>query len=174
MIVKIFICGFIVFAATSGFYFGQDIHLKEQLQIYEGLRNTSAIIFGVMGAWLAILHPDVLKNIFIKEKGNISSKDRETIKLLLAPIVISTFVLLIVLVVPLLVAIGKTISYFTQHAKIFRGVSFALLIFLTVIQIYTLILSLVPSDMLQRILQKKEVEENIKKGMFSNTRKKIG
>jgi len=30
----------------------------EQWPLYESLRNTSAIIFGVMGAWLAIICPD--------------------------------------------------------------------------------------------------------------------
>jgi hypothetical protein len=161
----------VLLAAISGYYFGQDVPMTEQLPIYEGLRNTSAIIFGVMGAWLAILHPSSLKKIFSKEGGSISKDDRATINLLLSPIIISTFILLIVLVVPLLVAASRNIPILVQYSPIFRGISFSVMAVLTILQIWTLILTLVPSDILKRILQKEEAKENLKKGMFSGTRK---
>ncbi len=158
-------------ATISGYYFGQHVPMKEQLAIYDGLRNTSAIIFGVMGAWLAILHPSSLKKIFSKEGGSISKDDKATINLLLSPIIISTFILLIVLVVPLLVAASRNIPIFVQYLSIFRGTSFSVLVVLTILQIWTLILTLVPSDTLKRIVQKEEAKENLKKGMFYGTRK---
>jgi len=121
MLTKLALSAIVLFVAIAGYYLGQDVSMKEQLSIFEGLRNTSAIIFGVMGAWLAILHPSSLKKIFSKEGGSISKSDRATINLLLSPIIISTFILLIVLIVPLLVAVSRKIPMLVQYYSIFRG-----------------------------------------------------
>lgn len=46
--------------------FGGNIPFKEQLPIYDGLRNTSAIIFAVMGAWISLIYPNKLSSAFSK------------------------------------------------------------------------------------------------------------
>jgi hypothetical protein len=151
---------------------GQDIPMVKQIPVFEGLRNTSAIIFGVMGAWLAILHPDSLKGIFTKGSKTVQKQDRETIKLLLEPIIISTVIIFIVLVLPLLVLIGKTITLIHPWIDVFRGLSFLILTALTILQIRTLLLSLLPSDIIQRALQVGEGREIIRRRLFSITKKK--
>ncbi len=152
------------------YYYGQNVPIKSQLPLFEGLRNTSAIIFGVMGAWLAILHPTSLKKIFSKNKGSVSEEDRKTINLLLSPILISTFILSIVLVAPLFIVVGRSIPGLYKYVDLFRGISFLLLGGLTILQLWTLVLTLIPSDILKRILQKDEASQKIKKRMFSGTR----
>jgi len=162
----------LLLVAVFCYYYGQNVAMKEQMPIFDGLRNTSSIIFGVMGAWLAILHPSSLKKIFSKEKGSISKEDKKTINLLLLPIIISTFILLIVLVAPLCVAASRSSHKLIQYVTILRGLSFSLLGCLTILQLWALILTLVPGDILKRSVQKEEVRQKIKDDMFSGTRQR--
>lgn len=46
-----------VAAVLAGAWFGRKVPFAEQWPMYEGLRTTAAIIFGVIGAWLAIIYP---------------------------------------------------------------------------------------------------------------------
>jgi len=154
------------------YYFGQRVPITAQIPLFEGLRNTSAIIFGVMGAWIAILHQDSLKKLFSRSGGNIPKEDRETINLLLSPILISTLILAIVLVAPLMISIGKTIPSLAVFKNIFRGISFSVLSALTLLQLWTLVLTLIPSDILKRTVQKQEEKDKIKYKMFSKTKQK--
>lgn len=172
MIIKLLSSVILLLIIAACYYFGQNVSMREQLPLFDGLRNTSAIIFGVMGAWLAILHPSSLKKIFSKDSSSISVEDRKTISLLLSPIIISTFIISIVLVVPLFVAATKSIPILNENVRMFRGISFSLLGSLTVLQLWTLILTLIPSDILKRMIQKAEAREKILNGMFSGTRKK--
>src|SRR5690625_7087270 len=50
--------GLIIFSVI----FGGKVTFNEQMPIYDGLRNTSAIIFAVMGAWIALLYPGKLRS----------------------------------------------------------------------------------------------------------------
>jgi len=172
MFQKIILLALIFIIGLACYIFGQSIPMEEQTPLFEGLRNTSAIIFGVMGAWIAILHPDSLKHIFSKNGENISIEDKNTIKLLLSPILTSTCILSIVLVVPLFIVAGKTLPNLFQYKDVFRGISFTLLGYLTLLQLWTLILSLIPGEILKRNIQKQEVKDEVKDRMFSETRKK--
>ena len=53
-----------VCAGALGFYAGREIGLADQWPYFEALRTTSSIIFGVMGALLAIVYPEVVKQGF--------------------------------------------------------------------------------------------------------------
>lgn len=172
MFIKIILLIILLVIVGSGCYFGQSVPMKEQLPLFEGLRNTSAIIFGVMGAWLAILHPASLKKVFSKDSASISQEDRRTISLLLSPILISTFIISVVLVVPLFVSVAKSMHELSVYVDMFRGLSFALLVGLTVLQLWSLILTLVPNDILKKMIQKAEAKEKIREGMFFGTRRK--
>ena len=172
MLGKILVLIIVIGVAATCYYFGKNITIEEQIPLLEGLRNTAAIIFGVMGAWIAILHPESLKKIFSRNGGSVSLEDRETINLLLSPILISTFILFIVLVMPLAISIGKTIPYVLEYKHELRGFSFAILGCLTILQLWTLILTLIPGDLLKRNIQKQEAKEAMKNRMFSGTRKK--
>lgn len=174
MVGKILVLITLAGVAAICFHFGENITIEEQTPLLEGLRNTSAIIFGVMGAWIAILHPESLKKIFGQNSGGVSAEDRETINLLLSPIIISTFILSIVLVMPLITSIGKSIPYILEYKHELRGLSFAILGCLTILQLWTLVLTLIPGDILKRNMQRQETKEAVKNRMFSGTRKKRG
>jgi len=168
-ILKYLLIGCIAWAA---FLYGQEIEMSKQMPLFEGLRNTSAIIFGVMGAWLAILHPDSLKKIFRSDGGKLPDQEKNTIMLLLSPIMISTAIIATALVIFPLVELAKTVDFLTSYKGILRGAAFSLLSALTLLQLWALILTLVPGDIVKKHIDKENAKNSVAKRMFSGTTKR--
>jgi hypothetical protein len=158
--------------ALAAFLHGQEIAMSKQMPLFEGLRNTSAIIFGVMGAWLAILHPDSLKKVFRSDGGKLPEQENNTIMLLLSPIIISTAIIATVLVLFPLIELSKTVDLFISYKIYLRGVSFSLLSTLTLLQLWALILTLVPGDIVKKHIDKENANNAVAKRMFSGTTKR--
>ena len=134
------------------YIFGGNVTYAEQWPIYEGLRNTSSIIFAVMGAWLAILYPSKLAMIFEKKDGIYKINEIQEVRRLIAPLIYSTLVLAFVMIVALITPIAKQFEYVIIHKKTFQGISFVTLGLLTLIQLWSLILSLIPNDCIKQDL----------------------
>jgi len=125
---------------------GKGISFNEQMPIYEGLRNTSAIIFAVMGAWIALLYPSKLSQAFGKKPYSDKVKDIEAINRLFKPMIYSTIILAVVVGMSFLVPLAKQIEYLYQYKGVFRSISFGSIAALTILQFWSLILTLVPGD----------------------------
>ena len=124
--------------------YGKGISFKEQMPIYDGLRNTSAIIFAVMGAWLAILYPHKLSKSLKKELDD--KTDRDDRNQLFTPLIYSTIILMIVIGISFIVPIAKQILILHKYKEIIRATSFSLIGILTYLQFWSLILTLLPGD----------------------------
>ena len=65
---------FVLIAAglsVASFHKGKKVDFETQLLLYDALRNTSGIVFAVMGAWIAIIYPEVVKDIeSLKQSGH--------------------------------------------------------------------------------------------------------
>lgn len=132
-------------------FLGKEIPFSKQWPLYESLRNTSAIIFGVIGAWMAIVYPEKIKSPFKisdSEDGFESSR-------LLTPIANSTFILAIVLIIGIIAPIAQQILPIS-HIKWQRGFSYALLSALTIWQIWTVISTLYPADAIKDKIERDE------------------
>ena len=164
---------FVFGVAVLAFNHGESISISTQKPLFEGLRNTSAIIFGVMGAWLAILHPDSLKKVFGKEGGSFPENERRTVMLLLSPIIISTIIIAIVLVLFPLIEFSKTIDVLLRHKEFLRSSAFSLLSVLTLLQLWALILTLLPSDIVKKHIDKEKAKKAVARRMFSKTTRKV-
>ena len=158
--------------ALAALFQGQEIEMSKQIPLFEGLRNTSAIIFGVMGAWLAILHPDSLKKVFGSDGGKIPDQEKNTIMLLLSPIIISTAIIATVLILFPMVEVSKTVNSLIPYKGILRGVSFSLLSTLTLLQLWALILTLIPGDIIKKHIDKENTKKAVVKRMFSGATKR--
>lgn len=126
--------------------FGRNVPFSDQWLLYEGLRNTAAIIFGVMGAWLAIVYPEALSHII--ERNNLSAA--KNYKKLIDPLLYSTVTLIWILLLGIIAPILKQISFFLIHTNSLRSISFLILVFLTLLQSWALLLTLLPADMTKR------------------------
>jgi hypothetical protein len=165
---------FLLSLALLALIHGGSIPMSQQMPLFEGLRNTSAIIFGVMGAWLAILHPDSLKKIFARSSPDrqLLETEEKTIRLLLTPIIISTTIIAIVLIIFPMVEFGKTVDFAVRHKELFRSLCFSILSVLTILQLWALVLTLVPGDIIKKHLDKRSTKKALVKRMFIGTKKK--
>lgn len=131
---------------VSSVVLGRNITFNEQMPIYDGLRNTSAIIFAVMGAWIALLYPGKLSQAFGQKPYTEKTNDIDQINRLFRPMIYSTVILMVVIGVSFAVPLAKQIAYLHPYKEVFRSVSFGAIAFLTILQFWSIMLTLVPGD----------------------------
>lgn len=130
-----------ILAVAASVYFGREIPFSEQWPLYEALRTTAAIIFAVVGAWIAIRYPD--RKATIIGENNVAS--REGIGRYFHPVAHSIVVLCSVLIIGLVAPIVKRLDIVQLHVDMFRGLSYGVLAALTLFQLWTVIISLGPA-----------------------------
>jgi hypothetical protein len=153
------------------FSYGQNIPFERQWILYDGLRNTSAIIFGVMGAWIALIYPNALSSLVNNTDESKNSHAVRSTERLLAPLVYSAVILAVVLLVGIAAPILKQISFFSSNYKAVRGISYALLSSLTICQLWTVALTLLPVDLAKRKFNRLQSHKGSTKIVFSKTQK---
>jgi len=152
-------------ATLFSYYYGKEVRFSEQWPLFEALRTTSAIIFAVVGAWLAIVYPERLR-LSIKSDGGASLHPKQNnIGILLSPVVNSTAVLCIVLLVGVVAPLMKRSEYVLLHIAEFRGGSYALLTALTLWQAWTVILTLIPADLILSNSNRENLKKSVLEGM---------
>lgn len=129
--------------------FGGSLAFKDQMPIYDGLKSTASIIFGVMGAWIAIVYPTKLADIFGDKPFNEKKKAIEDIKVLFKPMIYSTVILIIVIAMSFLVPLAKQITCLQQYKEVFRALSFGGIALLSLLQLWSLVLTLIPAASLK-------------------------
>lgn len=139
--------GIAVVSVAAGYMLGQNVQFSDQWPLYEALRSTSAIIFAVVGAWLAIIYPEKLRMSLREGKGE-EGEDTPNFKLLLTPAVSSAVILIIVLAVGVAAPLLKQVRFVLDHLGMLRGISFSLLVFLTVWQMVIVVVAILPVDFL--------------------------
>lgn len=168
-IAVVVICGGIgVLAATRG----ARVPFAQQWPLYEALRNTAAIVFAVVGAWLAIVYPERLKfGLGSHREGEKVAGGAGKVGRLLIPVVHSTVILAVVLLVGLLAPLVREFPIVREHVEIFRACSYVLLAALTLLQVWTVILTLLPASDLQTNVAEEEALRTTSRALFSHVRK---
>lgn len=137
----------VITIAWIGYHFGAPIALKDQWPLYEALRTTTSIVFGVMGGLLALVYPDAVKNAL---SGNTSSTQITDggISQLITPCVHSAILLItLVILAPLLAWMGTLdIAVAATTVRTFQQISFAVFCLLSYWQISILLMVLMPFD----------------------------
>lgn len=153
-----------------GLIFGHYVPYAEQAQMYDALRAISALIFGVVGAWLAVLY-----SAYKNTSGEIKDDREKSLPIkLLQPLTYSIYIIIFTLIVPLCVPLVKLLPVNYIYFTVLRSLSFSLLCVMTALQFYTLLLSLLPFDWFkteiellskkdqnEKLLQRKKVKDNI-------------
>jgi uncharacterized membrane protein (DUF485 family) len=155
------------------FYFGKNVSFAKQWPLYDALRNTASIVFGVMGAWIALIYPDALSEILGKSHD---SRDMENgnkikeVKKLFSPLIYSTFILIFVLLIGIFAPIFKQIPLFINNRDLMRGISYVCLGILTPCQLWAVFLTLVPADFANQNLDYLHERQEVRKRLLSGTR----
>lgn len=145
----------IVSFIVAGFAFlpGRFIPYTSQWPLFESLRTTASIIFAILGAWIAVVYPTALTRILTWSKPE---RDGELMKLdnLMRAVFFSAIIVAVVIVLGPLATVLKLSPWFLDHSTTFRGILFSGLTYLTLAQLWTLILSIVPAELLNIEVQK--------------------
>lgn len=153
---------------AAGGWFGRNVPVAEQWPLFEALRTTAAIIFAVIGAWMAIIYPERLKLSFRPNTTEAQGADATPSGWgqLFSPVVHSTLILSVVLIIGVLIPI-------LRHAHIpisipvacYRGTLYAILVALTLWQLWTVLLTLVPADRVKASLDATDAHAETMKGL---------
>jgi ABC-type nickel/cobalt efflux system permease component RcnA len=135
---------------------GRNVAFALQWPLFEALRTTASIIFAVVGAWFAIIYPERLKKSF---RGGTTDSNGQGIHRLFTPIVHSTAILATVLIIGVVAPLLKQFDWILSHKDIFRGISYGLLVFLTLWQLATVLFSLIGPDMVKRYVSRQDRAE---------------
>ena len=113
-----------------------------QWEILKNLRKIAAWIFGIMGLWLGIVHPDSLKNIFnVNYKPN---NDLARAKTIFHPIRNATIIVVLIICIEIFAPVIKQISCVVDNKQLVLNISFFLILFIGMSLIWSLLQTLVP------------------------------
>lgn len=136
----------------AGGWFGQKVPFSHQWPLYEALRTTAAIIFAVIGAWMAIIYPERLR-LSYKSPDEKPEDKADAAGELFTPVVNSTCVLVVVLLAGVIAPVLKAYGL-PGPITLWRGVSYALLVALTLWQVWTVLLTLNPADRMKSFMHR--------------------
>jgi hypothetical protein len=134
-----------LFGCPLGFYFVRAIPFAEQWPVYDGLRQTAAIIFGITGAWAAIVYPGAISTL-VSRKRFVGSSTDNAVSRLVRPMAMSTLIITVVLLAGLAARVARRTAWVAEHFVALRGASFALLVALTVFELFAVAFLLLPMD----------------------------
>lgn len=139
---------FLLLSSITGvmvFQFGQKIPMDDQMDIYDSLKDFASIIFGVMGAWIAIVYPDALGKVFSKNIDH--DQNLNNLKRLFIPMRISTFIVVVCAFIKWFYPLAKNINIFIKYKNFLIAFNFFFLGLLTLSLIFALVLSLLPMEL---------------------------
>jgi hypothetical protein len=149
--------GLLVLAGVAaGGWAGQAVPMAVQWTIFDGLRTTAAIVFTVVGIWIALIYPDVLQNISAWRQGRTQQTPR--LSRLFEPLVESAFIVGVVTFIALVKPLAGQLRLVPEATTAIRAVSFGLLVALTLLQLRSLLASISP---FMTVLQRVGIEEQL-------------
>lgn len=134
--------------AWIGYRFGALITFGDQWPYFEALRTTTSIVFGVMGALLAIVYPEVLKDGLRGSFGRDAQSG--SLHRIIEPLVHSALLLILLVALAPVYAWVKALGFDAKspEAAITQQVSFGLFCSLSYWQVRILLMVLFPMDTL--------------------------
>lgn len=150
---SIALAGLVCVAGTTvgaGYFFGQNVAMSVQSELYGALNTTSSIVFALIGAWLAIVFPERLRLGLRPGQKQSHDQGDENVGLLLKPAIESTFLIMILLAIGVAIPLLKQIPWAQGHIPHLRGVSYAFLIFLTWWELKIIFSTLFSTDLMLR------------------------
>ncbi len=152
-------------------WLGKEVPFEKQWPLFEALRTTASIIFAVVGAWIAIVYPERLKLSFMDE-GTVNNKNNQTgLSRLFSPVVHSTAILCIILVIGVIAPLVKIFPFVLEYKAQLRGVSYGALVALTLWQLWTVVLTLVPADIIKTMTDREDERNKLVEGYSKQSSK---
>lgn len=114
------------------------LSFKDVEPLISVLQNTSAMIFTIMGIWIAYVYPNAVLSIVQPSKvaAVFSEEDLERVKLLVGVVILSAFILALLLIgVSARVLLSKT-ELFIRNKEFFTGLGVFFILTITYTQLF--------------------------------------
>lgn len=141
----------LVAVAAAGVYFGRKIALVDQRPLADSLRTVAAFVFGVMGAWIGILHRDGLTKMFSHVKD--ADAELARVRALFLPMKVAAIIIAFCLLTQAVTPILKQIPFAMRYRTGILGLNYAVLLLLVVLQLWSLLLTLLPVDTVEETIE---------------------
>ncbi|WP_345862855.1 hypothetical protein [Shewanella algae] len=128
----------IAIVSYLSYSFRLDVTYKDVEPLISILQNTSAMIFTIMGIWIAYVYPNAVLRIVQPSKVTtiFSSEDLERVRLLVGVVILSACILAILLVGITAKAFVAKTSLFLSNKAFFTGLGLWGLLALTYAQLF--------------------------------------
>lgn len=143
---------FILILTIPVFIFGKQINLDDQYKIIENLKSIFSILFALFGIWIAVCNPFTSDSEKL-EKINFN-KILESLFLCIISLVLIGFIFFFI-------PIFKQWELFKNHKEVYKGILFLFIYFLTLVQTYTLFISLTPNALIKNFLDRKKASNQL-------------
>lgn len=162
MSLRFFLC-FLMSSCASYLTYGEleSFSSDSFLKVMGVLLNVSSIVFAIIGAWIAIIYPSLLKGVEVTERSAASKQIHESagdanyLSELFQIVLQSSVVIIFAIVVQVGLPILQAYSYFSIDMKLVKSVAVFIMSFLALLQINA-ILSVVHKNfgLLKRVRDK--------------------
>lgn len=110
-----------------GLYLGSDISISIHKEIVGLLITLSAIIFGVLGAWLSITKIEIQQGILIASSNEVANEIMERARSLIKPLTIASIVLIFAILFIFIQPILESINLPIEKKNLLKPFSFAII-----------------------------------------------
>jgi hypothetical protein len=124
----------LISAGLLAYYFGEKISVSKQLGIFHSLSDISAIIFAIMGAWIAIIYPESITKIYSSTDREVITQHSNRVGQLITPMLLGLFIVFFVLILDFIhpvICIEVKLAPDNGVVDILRSVLFFFLVLLT-------------------------------------------
>ncbi len=147
--------------------YGGNVSLHSQLENIDRLQNISSVIFGVMGAWIALIYPESLNQI-LNWNNKLVLANVSAIKRILLPIKCATIVILYVLLFNWISPVLVQLEILKSHKEFALACNFFLVGSSCILLFVAILFSFAPIDHVEaQIFKKSGIRNSLtrKRGM---------
>lgn len=150
-------------------FYGQNVSLEKQWELYKILLNLASIVFVIVGAWIAVVYPNTLSSFYKQNTNNTNLEKLEFTKIvlnqqsevnkfnkLIKSMIISVIILGIIFIIGVIIPVVKQIPFLINYINIIRGISYFALIILAIVQFSILVWTLQPAYSINQKFQKEK------------------
>jgi hypothetical protein len=128
--------------ALAIIWFLPEVTFSQQAILLDSLKQISSIVLAITGAWAAIVYPESLKNIISKKSTY--DTDMDSIENLFRPMISSIIILGCIIIIELAAFILKLADLPLYVIPYLRDVSFFIIVYLYILQLWTLVITIIP------------------------------
>ena len=147
-------------ALIVGAVVGGEVSFSDQLALLRSLAEFSALIFALLGIWIAILCPKVLDRILGQGENQAATALPEirAVNRLLLPLVLATSTVIFFLLLSFASPALRQCPWLIEHRILCRSILYPVIGVLVLLQSWCLLMAIVPADLLKRLIVRREKE----------------